>query len=77
LEFFNALNQVNFVADSSFNRNFGVSGGPGLVCGTANCSPTNNIVTGLGPGTTLSDTFGQATKSKGPREIQYAIKFTF
>ena len=77
LEFFNALNQVNFVGDSSFHRNFGVDGGPGLVCGAAPCSPTNSIVTGLGPGTTISDNFGQATKTKGPREIQYAIKFNF
>jgi hypothetical protein len=76
LEFFNAFNQVNFLGDSSFKRGFTADNG-GVVCGSAPCSITNNIITGLAPGANISDTFGQATKTRGPREIQYAIKFTF
>lgn len=76
MEFFNAFNNVNFLGDASFRRGFGVDNG-GVVCGTADCSPTNSMITGLAPGANISNTFGQATRTRGPREIQYAIKFTF
>jgi hypothetical protein len=80
LEFFNAFNRPNFLGgdvDSS-GKGIDLKWTPSaVVCGNTPCSTTNNVITGLEPGGTISDSFGKATHTRGPREIQYAIKFTF
>ncbi len=75
LEFFNAFNTPQFRGDSIpllFSSNGTV------VCGNVNtpCSATNNTITGI-TGTGVNGNFGQAAKTRGGREIQYAIKFNF
>ena len=69
LEFFNAFNTPQFRGDSIpllfYNGN--------VVCGNAPCSMTNNIITSAG----VNGNFGQASKTRGGREIQYAVKFYF
>ncbi len=47
-----------------------------ILCGdgTQPCSPTNNVV---GSVTSVKQDFGNATRTRGPREFQYALKFTF
>jgi len=71
LEFFNAFNTANFRGDF-VNGTYGVAN---VTCGAAVCSPSNNVITAQAP-LNVSN-FGQASKTRGPREIQYAIKFTF
>jgi hypothetical protein len=74
MEFFNAFNHANFRGDriqGQFNLGFAGT----AECGAADCSPTNNIITS--PSAPSDPKFGQATLTRGPREIQYAIKFTF
>jgi hypothetical protein len=73
MEFFNAFNHANFRGDL-VNAQFS---GAKVLCGTSACSASNNVITGLAPGQSVSKTFGQASRTRGPREIQYAIKFTF
>lgn len=73
-EFFNAFNHANFRGDLINNQYTG----PQVVCGTgaaAACSPTNSVITSQ-TGSVVNN-FGQASRTRGPREIQYAIKFTF
>lgn len=70
MEFFNAFNHANFRGDI-LNNQFTVAN---VTCGAAVCSPANNTITAQGA---VANTFGQSTKTRGPREIQYAIKFTF
>ena len=80
LEFFNAFNTAQFRGDSIpiLYSNNGVA-----ICGsvTTACSETNNKVTGfIGnglSGTGITDNFGRAARTRGGREIQYAIKFYF
>jgi hypothetical protein len=69
LEMFNAFNNVQFRGDSipALFYNGTVS------CGNAACSPTNNTITSAG----ANGLFGKAAKSRGGREIQYALKLTF
>lgn len=67
LEFFNLFNKVQFLgnsgdADGQLDANFSSS---------ITALP-NNTTTG-----TVNSGFGQSTKTRGPREIQYALKFTF
>jgi len=72
LEMFNALNTPQFRGDQ-----VNLTYANGLVsCGTAACSPTNNTITGVSGGTLISN-FGVSNNTKGGREIQYALKFTF
>jgi hypothetical protein len=73
MEFFNAFNHANFRGDLVDNQFRGAE----VVCGSAPCSVTNNVITGFAPGEQINSTFGQASRTRGPREIQYAIKFTF
>lgn len=77
LEAFNFLNTPNFRGDQ-INVDF-MSGGT-VACGNTACSPGG---AGFGPKNTLisnftpNSTFGQATGTKGGREIQYGLKFVF
>ncbi|MBC7900925.1 MAG: hypothetical protein H7070_12840 [Saprospiraceae bacterium] len=71
LEFFNALNNAQFRGDS-----IGVDYYNGVVtCGTAVCSPTNNTITSINGG--VNGNFGRAGRTRGGREIQYALKLNF
>src|SRR5262249_23641987 len=70
MEFFNAFNHANFRGDL-INNQFTVAN---VSCGTTACSTTNRTITSQG---SVASNFGQASKTRGPREIQYAIKFTF
>lgn len=70
-EMFNAFNTPQFRGDS-IGRNF--YGGQ-VVCGTALCSTTNNVITGITG--QLPGNFGNASQTRGGREIQYALKFLF
>jgi Carboxypeptidase regulatory-like domain/TonB-dependent Receptor Plug Domain len=68
MEFFNLFNKVQFLgnsgdADSQLNANYSSNM-------TANLA--NNTTTG-----TVDANFGQSTKTRGPREIQYGLKLTF
>jgi hypothetical protein len=81
MEFYNLFNKVQFRPGDSLNH---VLASDGYACTTKNLT---------GPGTRCPDgvtnrvswdraseqvtSFGQATRDKGPREIQYALKFTF
>ena len=69
LEFFNAFNTPQFRGDSIpllfYNGN--------ITCGNAPCSPTNNTITSAG----VNGNFGVAGRTRGGREIQYAIRFNF
>ncbi|MEP7037933.1 MAG: carboxypeptidase regulatory-like domain-containing protein [Acidobacteriota bacterium] len=75
LEFFNAFNTPQFRGDSIPLL---YSGNGTVICGNVNtpCSATNNTITGI-TGTGVNGNFGQAGKSRGGREIQYAVKFYF
>jgi hypothetical protein len=84
LEFFNAFNRPNFIGGDLDSTGKGINvqwAPPSVVCGTMACddpaNPSQFVITGLAPGTTINDAFGKATRTRGPREIQYALKFTF
>ena len=70
-ELFNAFNTPQFRGDS-IGRNY--YGGQ-VVCGSAICSPTNNVITGITG--QLPGNFGFSSQTRGGREIQYALKFLF
>ncbi|HYE13329.1 MAG TPA: carboxypeptidase regulatory-like domain-containing protein [Pyrinomonadaceae bacterium] len=73
LEFFNAFNHTQFRADSLQNNMFVNAGGNPVVCGLTPCSPTNRVITGF----TRNGGFGRSGTTRGPREIQYALKLVF
>ncbi len=73
LEMFNAFNHTQFRADSLQNNMFVNTGGNPVVCGNAPCSATNRVVTGFVP----NGGFGRSGTTRGPREIQYALKLNF
>jgi hypothetical protein len=77
LDAFNAFNHANFRGDN-INANW-LAGGT-VTCGNPAlalpCSPTNNVISTYTPPTSTSN-FGQSTLTRGPREIQYGIRFTF
>lgn len=68
-EFFNAFNTPQFRGDSIplLFYNGTVS------CGANPCSPTNNTITSAG----VNGNFGQAGRTRGGREVQYALKLNF
>lgn len=71
IEMFNAFNKAQFRGDSiGINYYNGT-----VVCGSAVCSPTNNTITGVTGN--LQSNFGTAGNTRGPREIQYALKLNF
>lgn len=69
LELFNAFNMVQFRGDSVPVLFYNGT----IACGTTACSPTNNTITSAG----VNGNFGLAGRSRGGREIQYALKLTF
>lgn len=73
LEMFNALNHTQFRADSLQNNVFLNTGGNPVVCGNAPCSASNRVITGF----VRNGGFGQSGTTRGPREIQYALKLVF
>lgn len=78
LEMYNAFNTPQFRGDNIPRTFYG-----GFVaCGTAACSPTNNTITATttdtgAPTTPFNGNFGTANRTRGGREIQYALKFYF
>jgi hypothetical protein len=74
-EFFNAFNHANFRGDLVNNQFTGQQALCGPTAAATPCSPTNSVITGTTG--SVAKTFGQASRTRGPREIQYAIKFTF
>jgi hypothetical protein len=75
LEMFNAFNHTQFRADSLQNNVFTNTGGNPVFCGTEVCGPSNpnRVVTSFTP----NGGFGQSGTTRGPREIQYALKLVF
>jgi len=75
LEMYNAFNTPQFRGDSLGVQYYGGR----VVCGNESlgqyCSTTNSVITNI-VGSTVSN-FGQAGNTRGGREIQYALKFTF
>ena len=69
LEFFNAFNTPQFRGDT-VGRIF--SNGP-IACGASACSATNNTITSA----PVDGNFGVANRTRGGREVQYAVKFYF
>jgi len=77
LEMFNAFNHANFkgVGNSNLNTTWG---SVPVRCGTAPCSPTNNVITSsANDNPNPVNGFGTSVRSRGPREIQYTLRFTF
>ena len=73
MELFNALNHTQFRADSLQNNVFINAGGANVICGATPCSPTNRVITDFTP----NGGFGHSGTTRGPREIQYALKLNF
>lgn len=69
LELFNAFNTPQFRGDSIPILFYNGT----VQCGNAACSPTNNTITSAG----VNGNFGQAGRTVGGREIQYALKLVF
>lgn len=73
LEMFNALNHTQFRADSLQNNMTLNAGAQPVTCGNAPCSVNNRLITGF----VRNGAFGQSGTTRGPREIQYALKLIF
>ena len=73
MEFFNVFNTAQFRGDSPLMGTTYYSGQ--VVCGTSPCSATNNVITGIVG--QPSSNFGVSGATRGPREIQYALKLIF
>jgi hypothetical protein len=73
LEMFNAFNTAQFRGDSIGTNYYSGQ----VVCGTAPCSATNNLITGFVPTRGVDPNFGRAGNTRGGREIQYALKINF
>ena len=79
LEAFNVFNTPNFRGDQD-RINADLMAGGKVACGNTACSPggagfgpKNSVITSFTP----NSSFGQATGTKGGREIQYGLKFVF
>jgi hypothetical protein len=76
LEMFNAFNTVQFRGDSlplNFYNGTVSCGAITAVPGSGTCTAANNTITDAG----TNGIFGKASKTRGPREIQYALKLVF
>ncbi len=85
MEFFNLFNKAQFSGNYQDTANINaVLSNSVLACTAANINTAGSACFGKPVNTTVWDaantrnpSFGQATKDKGPREIQYALKFNF
>ena len=71
VEMFNAFNTPQFRGDAGALA-WVFYGGP-VQCGNAPCSTTNRTITSAG----VNNNFGISTRTRGGREVQYAVKFYF
>jgi hypothetical protein len=67
---FNAFNTTQFRGELPITFYNGI-----VSCGVNPCSQTNNTITSTA--NTVEGNFGRANRTKGAREIQYALKFYF
>ena len=80
IEMYNAFNTPQFRGDAgALAWNFY---GGRVTCGGAACTPANNTITGTidadgSPNAGFANNFGVSTRTRGGREIQYALKFYF
>jgi hypothetical protein len=84
MEFYNVFNKVQFLGNSaggnfvnnqiSNNNHVCTAANVGVASSACFGKPISNTTVGAFD---LATNFGQATKDKGPREIQYALKITF
>ena len=85
MEFFNLFNKTQFLGNYQDTANINaILSNSVLACTAANINTAGSACFGKPVNTTVWDagntrnpSFGQATKDKGPREIQYALKFNF
>jgi hypothetical protein len=85
MEFFNLFNTVQFLGNFQDTGNINaVLSNMVLACTAANVTTAGSACFGKPLNTTVWDasntrnpSFGQATKDKGPREIQYGLKLNF
>ena len=79
MDFFDFLNHPNFNSGGMEGEGYAPSV---IACGSAACSPTNNVITSAGTAAGLNNgaTLGQPTSlqtAKGNRELQYSLNFSF
>jgi len=85
MEFFNLFNKVQFLGNAQDSNDINtVLSNSVLACTSANVNTTGSACFGRPLNTTVWDAdntrnpnFGRATRDRGPREIQYALKFNF
>ena len=85
MEFFNLFNKTQFLGNYQDTANINaILSNSVLACTAVNINTAGSACFGKPVNTTVWDagntrnpSFGQATKDKGPREIQYALKFNF
>jgi len=85
MEFFNLFNKVQFLGNYQDTGNINpILSNSVLACTAANINTAGSACFGKPVNTTVWDAantrnpgFGQATKDRGPREIQYGLKFNF
>jgi hypothetical protein len=84
MEFFNLFNKTQFIANTTGTSTIGNVLSNGVApCGVTGVTsspacaglPANTVT--WDANNTRNASFGVATKDRGPREIQYALKFTF
>jgi hypothetical protein len=71
LEGYNIFNHANFRNDS-INTSWLADNK--VFCGSAACSPANDVVTAMDPGSVPKSNFGTPTQTYGGREIQHATE---
>jgi hypothetical protein len=83
LEFFNVFNKVQFTSGYAVKTTLATDGYACTVNNVGDASFTTRCPSGVtnrvswDRATEQDAFFGQATADRGPREIQYALKFTF
>jgi Carboxypeptidase regulatory-like domain/TonB-dependent Receptor Plug Domain len=85
MEFFNLFNKTQFLGNTQDAGNINpILSNSVLACTAANINTAGSACFGKPVNTTVWDaantrnpSFGQATQDKGPREIQYGLKFNF
>jgi hypothetical protein len=75
MDAFNIFNHPNFAPNANGNPLGAVNCGPANGAGLYNpCSPTNNLITAMQPGSNLA---ANAIVANNSREFQYGLRFTF